>query len=46
MTPATKLSFTIFRWSPRRWLSRLELRCVRPYVHKKFSRFPSNLVCG
>ena len=30
--------------------SRLELRCVRPsvrpYVHKKFFRFPSNLVCG
>jgi len=32
----------IFRSSPRRWPSRLELRCVRPfrpYVHKKFSDF-------
>jgi len=28
------------------WPSRLELWCVRPYIHKKFSRFPSNLVCG
>ena len=45
---------SIFRSSPRRWPSRLELRCVRPsvrpsvrpYVHKKFFRFPSNLVCG
>ena len=40
----------IFRSSPRRWPSRLELRCVRPsvrpYVHKKFFRFPSNFVCG
>jgi len=43
-------AFVIFRSSPRRWPSRLELRCVRPYVrpyvHKKFFRFPSNLVCG
>ena len=33
----------ITRSSPRRWPSRLELRCVRPsvrpYVHKKFSDF-------
>ena len=32
--------YLIFRSSPRRWPSRLELRCVRPsvrpYVHKKF----------
>jgi len=37
---------TIIRSSPRRWPSRLELRCVCPYVHKKFFRFPPNLVCG
>jgi len=29
------------RSSPRRWPSRLELRCVRPYVHKKF--FPISI---
>ena len=44
------ISVWIFRSSPRRWPSRLELRCVRPsvrpYVHKKFFRFPSNFVCG
>jgi len=44
-------AINIFRSSiPNPSPSRLELRCVRPsirtYVHKKFFRFPSNLVCG
>ena len=48
------VALIFIRSLPRRWPSRLELRCVRPsvrtsvrpYVHKKFFRFPSNLVCG
>jgi len=36
------VELSIFRSSPRRWPSRLELRCVRPYVRtstKSFSDF-------
>jgi len=29
-----------------RWVMTLELRFVCPSIHKKFFRFPSNLVCG
>jgi len=52
---ATTLPLTVFRSSPTDdlvdWNSGVSVRLyvrtsVRPYVHKKFFRFPSNLVCG